>query len=322
MWMAEADRKLRPLMPRPISSCSHFSTISNPSCCCIHNPNILPWNHQISGLGSEYGVKREIQTMPLVSTRWNPTPEQLQALEEMYKRGTRTPSAEQIQQIAAKLRRFGKIEGKNVFYWFQNHKARERQKKRRQLDLQLHPARKNQTGLMSRRYFEIEHHKKLSTLSNCSAPNSEDSAASMQYGTAIAECKKDEWTHLRQNKINVTTAKNESSCWKLDTILHTAAQNPALERENNNNKPPFATTTTNSSLTLSILLSTKNDDINFLEDEKSSSSTETRETRTLLQLFPTRSTDLGTRSEEVRIRNISTRFTPNHEFIEFLPTKN
>ncbi|KAL7090848.1 hypothetical protein ACP275_12G067700 [Erythranthe tilingii] len=316
MWMVEADRKLRPLMPRPISSCSHFSTISNPSCCCIHNPNILPWNHQISG-GSEYGVKKEIQTMPLVSTRWNPTPEQLQALEEMYKRGTRTPSAEQIQQIAAKLRRFGKIEGKNVFYWFQNHKARERQKKRRQLDLQLHPARKNQTGLMSRRYFEIEHHKKLSTPSNCIAPNSEDSAASMQYGTAIAECKKGEWTQLRQNKINVTTAKNESSCWKLDTIHDTSAQNPALERENNNK--PFATTT-NSSLNLSILLSPKIDDINFLEDEKSSL-TETRETRTLLQLFPTRSIDLGTR-EEVRIRDISTKFTPNHEFIEFLPTKN
>ncbi|GFP90825.1 wuschel-related homeobox 1 [Phtheirospermum japonicum] len=71
----------------------------------------------------------------MVSTRWNPTPEQLQALEELYRRGTRTPSAEQIQQIAARLRRFGKIEGKNVFYWFQNHKARERQKKRRQLEL-------------------------------------------------------------------------------------------------------------------------------------------------------------------------------------------
>lgn len=75
--------------------------------------------------------------MAVVSTRWNPTPEQLQALEEMYRRGIRTPSAEQIQQIATKLGRFGKIEGKNVFYWFQNHKARERQKKRRQQQLEL-----------------------------------------------------------------------------------------------------------------------------------------------------------------------------------------
>lgn len=81
----------------------------------------------------------------LVSSRWNPTPEQVQALEEMYRRGTRTPSADQIQQIAAKLRRFGKIEGKNVFYWFQNHKARDRQKKRRQLEL-LHIPHPNQSA--------------------------------------------------------------------------------------------------------------------------------------------------------------------------------
>lgn len=70
----------------------------------------------------------------VVSSRWNPTPEQLQTLEELYRRGTRTPSAQEIQHITAQLRRFGKIEGKNVFYWFQNHKARERQKRRRQLE--------------------------------------------------------------------------------------------------------------------------------------------------------------------------------------------
>jgi len=79
--------------------------------------------------------KREFNPPPVVvSSRWNPTPEQLRALEELYRRGTRTPSAEQIQQITAQLRRFGKIEGKNVFYWFQNHKARERQKRRRQME--------------------------------------------------------------------------------------------------------------------------------------------------------------------------------------------
>lgn len=79
--------------------------------------------------------RRELNTQPVVvSSRWNPTPEQLRTLEELYRRGTRTPSADQIQHITAQLRRFGKIEGKNVFYWFQNHKARERQKRRRQLE--------------------------------------------------------------------------------------------------------------------------------------------------------------------------------------------
>ena len=70
------------------------------------------------------------------STRWCPTPEQLMILEEMYRSGVRTPNASQIQQITAHLSFYGKIEGKNVFYWFQNHKARDRQKLRRRLSRQ------------------------------------------------------------------------------------------------------------------------------------------------------------------------------------------
>ncbi|KAJ1698963.1 hypothetical protein LUZ63_007475 [Rhynchospora breviuscula] len=67
------------------------------------------------------------------STRWSPTPEQLMLLEEMYRNGVKTPNATQIQKITAQLSRYGRIQGKNVFYWFQNHKARERQKIRRWL---------------------------------------------------------------------------------------------------------------------------------------------------------------------------------------------
>ena len=64
-------------------------------------------------------------------TRWNPTQEQIAILEMLYRRGMRTPNAQQIEQITAQLGKYGKIEGKNVFYWFQNHKARERQKQKR-----------------------------------------------------------------------------------------------------------------------------------------------------------------------------------------------
>nr|ASV45874.1 WUSCHEL-related homeobox 4 [Broussonetia papyrifera] len=64
-------------------------------------------------------------------TRWNPTQEQIGILETLYRGGMRTPNAQQIEQITAQLGKFGKIEGKNVFYWFQNHKARERQKQKR-----------------------------------------------------------------------------------------------------------------------------------------------------------------------------------------------
>jgi hypothetical protein len=64
-------------------------------------------------------------------SRWTPTPEQIRILKELYYGcGIRSPNSEQIQRITARLRQHGKIEGKNVFYWFQNHKARERQKRR------------------------------------------------------------------------------------------------------------------------------------------------------------------------------------------------
>lgn len=68
----------------------------------------------------------------LQGSRWNPTREQINMLENLYKQGIRTPTADQIQQITARLRAFGHIEGKNVFYWFQNHKARQRQKQKQE----------------------------------------------------------------------------------------------------------------------------------------------------------------------------------------------
>ncbi|KAK6933043.1 Homeobox domain [Dillenia turbinata] len=63
--------------------------------------------------------------------RWNPTTEQVRVLTDLFRSGLRTPSTDQIQKISSQLSFYGKIESKNVFYWFQNHKARERQKRRR-----------------------------------------------------------------------------------------------------------------------------------------------------------------------------------------------
>ncbi|KAE8693138.1 putative Embryo-specific protein 3 [Hibiscus syriacus] len=78
---------------------------------------------------------------PAGSSRWCPTPKQVMILEEMYRSGIKTPNASQIQQITSHLSSYGKIEAKNVFYWFQNHKARERQKLRKKLSKQqlYHP---------------------------------------------------------------------------------------------------------------------------------------------------------------------------------------
>ncbi|CAJ1914202.1 unnamed protein product [Sphenostylis stenocarpa] len=63
--------------------------------------------------------------------RWNPTTEQVKVLTQLFSSGLRTPSTDQIQKIYNQLSFYGKIESKNVFYWFQNHKARERQKRRK-----------------------------------------------------------------------------------------------------------------------------------------------------------------------------------------------
>ncbi|XP_010033710.2 WUSCHEL-related homeobox 1 [Eucalyptus grandis] len=137
LYMADSfnGRKLRPLMPRPVTNPSpnNGGTNAAPPCLSrIHGADILALNHHLATMAEQ---KREFNSpQVVVSSRWNPTPEQLRTLEELYRRGTRTPNADQIQQITAQLRRYGKIEGKNVFYWFQNHKARERQKRRRQME--------------------------------------------------------------------------------------------------------------------------------------------------------------------------------------------
>ncbi|KAI3903900.1 hypothetical protein MKW92_032895 [Papaver armeniacum] len=62
------------------------------------------------------------------NSRWNPTQEQIDMLEGFYKAGIKTPRAQEIHHMTSKLRVYGDIEAKNVFYWFQNHKARQKQR--------------------------------------------------------------------------------------------------------------------------------------------------------------------------------------------------
>ncbi|KAI3886377.1 hypothetical protein MKW92_039699 [Papaver armeniacum] len=62
------------------------------------------------------------------SSRWKTSKEQIDMLEGFYKAGIKTPSAAEIQDMTSKLRVYGDVEGNNVFYWFQNHKARQKQR--------------------------------------------------------------------------------------------------------------------------------------------------------------------------------------------------
>ncbi|XP_060168889.1 WUSCHEL-related homeobox 3-like [Lycium barbarum] len=72
--------------------------------------------------------------------RWSPTPQQLMILQDLYRQGLRNPTSSQVQKITGHLSLYGKIQCKNVFYWFQNHKARDRQKLRKEM---LHKVQKN-----------------------------------------------------------------------------------------------------------------------------------------------------------------------------------
>ncbi|XP_022993526.1 WUSCHEL-related homeobox 5-like [Cucurbita maxima] len=89
--------------------------------------------------------------------RWNPTAEQVKVLTELFRSGLRTPSSDQIQKISHQLSFYGKIESKNVFYWFQNHKARERQK-RRKVSLSLDHSHQHQHFLHPLHLSNDHHH--------------------------------------------------------------------------------------------------------------------------------------------------------------------
>ncbi|KAM7499347.1 hypothetical protein LguiA_023761 [Lonicera macranthoides] len=81
--------------------------------------------------------------------RWNPSREQVRVLTELFKCGLRTPTTDQIQKLSSQLSIYGEIESKNVFYWFQNHKARERHKRQPRVSVD----EPNNKFLSSTKYF-------------------------------------------------------------------------------------------------------------------------------------------------------------------------
>ncbi|XP_054805419.1 WUSCHEL-related homeobox 3 [Prosopis cineraria] len=118
------------------------------------------------------------------SSRWCPTQEQLVILEAMYRSGIRTPNSSQIQHITAQLSFYGKIEGKNVFYWFQNHKARDRQKLRRRLNKQLQLLQQQHHQLCN--YYlqlHLNHHNYNNLHFHCPMESVGAASSSQQYSS-------------------------------------------------------------------------------------------------------------------------------------------
>ncbi|KAK7358133.1 hypothetical protein VNO77_00054 [Canavalia gladiata] len=347
-------RKLRPLMPRPVTNSPNNSTSTANSPCFNrihhHGNDFFSQYHNLAS-AAEQG-KREFNTQPVVvSSRWNPTPEQLRALEELYTRGTRTPSAEQIQQITAQLRRFGKIEGKNVFYWFQNHKARERQKRRRQMEsasqAEAEPqhTRDFDTALekkdlgASRTVFEVEQTKNWAPSTNCSTLAEESVSIQRAAKAAVAESRTDGWLQFDEGELQQRRNFMErNATWHM---MHLSCPPPPTVSPHliNTLPPPTSTSSMATTTTVTARLMDpkliKTHDLSFFisphrengvihlstigaEDDNCVESQ-------TLQLFPVRNGDENThdninQQKETEI-SVSAMNAPS-QFFEFLPLKN
>ncbi|XP_010274717.1 PREDICTED: WUSCHEL-related homeobox 1-like [Nelumbo nucifera] len=325
-------RKLRPLMPRLTTNSTNTATVMAPCLTRIHGTDFFALNTHLATV-TEHS-KREFSAQPVVSSRWNPTPEQLRTLEELYRCGTRTPTAEQIQHITAQLRRFGKIEGKNVFYWFQNHKARERQKRRRrsaaseeQQHYDTESLDKKESG-SSRTGYEVEQTKNWAPPTNCSSLSEE--TVSMQRA-AVAESRTDGWIQFEEGELqHRRTSVERNPTWQMMQL----SSPPTTPLKNT------ITTATTEAITVVDPKLINNQNLELFKTpsreylpadllsngEERKDQEECGESQTL-QLFPLRSDSgnggVGDEEKETEVPNPTTNsnFT-TYQFFEFLPTKN
>ncbi|KAF8398994.1 hypothetical protein HHK36_014859 [Tetracentron sinense] len=311
------SRKFRPLISRPTST-DPFAFNHHPASVTEHS-------------------KRDFNTQPaIVSSRWDPTPEQLKTLGDLYRRGTRTPTAEQIQHITSQLRRYGKIEGKNVFYWFQNHKARERQKRRRRLESSpdeqqgdIKSLERKESG-SSKTDFEVEQTKNWVPPLNCSTLAEESFSIRRAARAAVAECRTDGWIPSEEEQLQQRRSSAERhATWQMMQLscspIHlintsmTTTKAGALEATD-----PKHINTHN----LNMFTRPQREDLihfarmgtgcNYDEEECGESQT--------LQLFPLRSddsngTDFTEKETEFPRTMTTSNFSP-YQFFEFLPLKN
>ncbi|KAK6127636.1 hypothetical protein DH2020_038615 [Rehmannia glutinosa] len=334
-------RKLRPLMPRPATAAGGGTT--NPPCLNHHFGKYIIFS--LSAMVEQN--KRELNTQQVVvSSRWNPTPEQLQTLEELYRRGTRTPSAEQIQQITSQLRRYGKIEGKNVFYWFQNHKARERQKRRRQLetlsDEQQQPSNNNNNNNNNNRaenganrtVFEVEQTKNWAISPTNSSTIAEKTTQGATKG-ADAECKTDGWVQFDDATAEILQQQQRrNATWQMMNL--SCSPSPTNLIINSSNNSVTSTSIPSSSTVVTTLMETNrtHDFINiFSEPYNINSQDHSGAHRETLQLFPLErrrgdeecAEEEEEEEEEESGADMSTAngvATSTFQFFEFLPLKN
>ncbi|CAH9082795.1 unnamed protein product [Cuscuta europaea] len=311
------------------------------------SPSALTFTHHLGAMAttSEQNRREQFssQQQVVVSSRWNPTPEQLQTLEELYRRGTRTPSADQIQQITAQLRRYGRIEGKNVFYWFQNHKARERQKRRRQLEsaeagrtlnCMANSAGTKESaaaaaGPNMRTRFEVGDTQQTKNWSPSHTTLTPEKSRSVKMGTKIVNGRATGLVEMEGGNEKVQKRKQEQN----DTWRHQMSAPPPHQHHRqfipaatNISTAASSSSSSSTSSTAKLLL---NQTLNFFSDPPEAKSIVDSGFQTL-QLFPLRDGDQNGNGMDPAFMAAASMDSESHvvnaphhyQFFEFLPLKN
>ncbi|CAL0313586.1 unnamed protein product [Lupinus luteus] len=279
-----------------------ISSMVQPCCICSDCNHLLTFNPHAAHLSDEGTSNTGLNVKSQQSSRWSPTPVQLLVLEELYRQGTKTPSSEQIHQIASQLRQFGKIEGKNVFYWFQNHKARERQKRRR-LEMEENACTEGLKGTGC----GVKETKKWASTSNCSEHAEEPATLD------IAEKGSNWWTQIEERNIHIlrtNTAENPAMCPNMEMPCLTPITTYVAAHTTCNNTQPLTPQNYNLPVELN------KESFNYYDEENACPRT--------LQLFPLKRDG---QDDERKSRfydnaaSMDTEITSN-QFFEFLPLRN
>jgi len=263
VWSTQQSHDPYNQLQQAFCSASSGNSVSVSAAACFLEPKISRLDgkadensnqrNQIDRLikGDQQNMKEEqaescaVQSQPTASgTRWNPTPDQIRILEMFYKGGMRTPNAEQIEHITAQLRQYGKIEGKNVFYWFQNHKARERQKQKRNSSMQqvaATAAKKTPTTIITDNPNELHKPNSNGTYSLYNLPfttMSEDSRLMFASSSLLAlPCSKGLATSLAQVGVDVRTPATTGAKRDGLEVLKRSSHGPPQVQMNDEGSP-------------------------------------------------------------------------------------
>nr|ANC94880.1 WUSCHEL homeobox protein [Pinus pinaster] len=109
------------------------------------------------GISSESEERNQRESKP----RWNPKPEQIRVLQSIFNSGVTNPTPKEIKRIRAQLQQFGEIRDASVFYWFQNKKARTKQRQR--------PLHSGETSKSGSEKTKTDHSKEIIKVSDTTA---------------------------------------------------------------------------------------------------------------------------------------------------------